>query len=82
MGVAGSMEAGAVCLEQSVDSRREDVANCGFVAFGDLSSKFTNFVPGYIVIVVGPFRDEMTAQAVSDRIRFCVPDVYVKFSAY
>jgi len=55
---------------------------CGFEPFDDLSEKFTGFVPGYDVFVVGPYASLKEASQVRDIARRCIPDAYVKQGRY
>ena len=61
----------------------ERVRRCGVEAFGDFSSKFSGFRPGYVVTVhMVPFRTEEEANALLKQARRCVPGAYLKYGHY
>jgi len=58
------------------------IANCGFRAFNDVSSKFVGFVGGYEVYVLGAYAAKAEAAAVLAAAKRCVPDAYIKQGHY
>jgi hypothetical protein len=61
----------------------ERVRRCGVEAFGDFSSKFSGFRPGYVVTVhVAPFHTEEEANALLKQARRCVPGAYLRYGRY
>lgn len=57
------------------------VRRCGLAPFNDFSGKF-GFAEGYDVVVVGPYRTRVEADAVLRRLKPCVPDAFLKPGRY
>ena len=74
--------AGSSVVESSVSQITGAAFLCGYDASNDLSSKFGGLAPGYRVVVLGSFRDKATADRARQDVGRCVPDAYVKRSAF
>lgn len=55
---------------------------CGHEPFGDFSSKFSGFTPGYMVFVLGAYSTKAEASAIQIDVQQCAPDAYVKQARY
>jgi len=55
---------------------------CGMDAFNDLSLKFRGFAPGYMVVVIGPFTDQVVAAKTRQQVNGCVSGTYVKYAQH
>jgi hypothetical protein len=55
---------------------------CGMDAFNDLSLKFRGFAPGYMVVVIGPFTDQVVATKSRQQVNGCVSGTYVKYAQH
>ena len=64
--------------DRTTDTIRARTTRCRLATSQDLSSKFSGFRPGYVVVVVGPLDSQPEAARTLEMVRPCVPDAYTK----
>jgi curved DNA-binding protein CbpA len=85
--ILGSIHVGegdsATTLIEPIVRRASSAAHrCGMGAFNDFSSKFRGFVPGYMVVVIGPFAKQADAARSQQQLNRCVSRTYVKYAQH
>ena len=65
-----------------VDRIAAAARRCGLKPFWDFSSKFSNFMPGYLVVVVGAYGSKIGADRVLATAKGCLPGAYLKQGSY
>ena len=80
--IAGSIEAAVTDVESTIADVANRLEPCGYVPFSDVSAMFALFEPGYMVVVIGPFKLESSAERARERIKPCIADAYVKYGGY
>lgn len=74
--------AGSRSADAAVARTRRQAQSCGERPFNDVSEKFSGFVPGFDVSVLGAYPTRARAEAALSRVATCIPGAYIRRARY